>query len=73
MSLPRSLRTLSHVLALAALGASASLASEVRGSVRTLDGRPAPQAVVRPASVTLSSEEVTGPEGRFRFDLPDGS
>jgi len=73
MSLPRSLRSLSHLLALSALGASPSLATEVRGSVRTLDGQPVSLAVVRLASLTLSREEVTGPEGRFRFDLPDGS
>jgi vitamin B12 transporter len=71
MSLPRSLRTLSH-LALVAWGASSSLAAEVHGSVRTLDGRPVSQAVVRLTSAALTREGVTGPEGRFRLDLPDG-
>jgi len=73
MSLHRSTRTLFHLLAIAACGASTVVASEVRGAVRTLDGRPVSQAVVRLASAATSREVVTGPEGRFALDLPDGS
>lgn len=72
MSLPRSLRTLS-LLVLVACGASSSLAAQIHGSVRTLDGRPVSQAVVRLTSAALAREGVTGPEGRFSIDLPDGS
>lgn len=73
MSLQRSSRTLFHLLAVTVLGASSVVASEIRGSVRTLDGRPVSQAVVRLASAAMTREVVTGPEGRFELDLPDGS
>lgn len=73
MSLPRSTRTPFRLLSIAVLGASSVHASEIRGSVRTLDGRPVSQAVVCLTSAALSREAVTGPEGRFGLDLPDGS
>ncbi len=73
MSLHRSSRTLFRLLFIAAFGASGVSAAEVRGSVKTLDGQPVSQAVVRLASAALSREAVTGPEGRFALELPDGS
>ncbi len=73
MSLHRSRRTLFHLLAVTVFGASSVVASEIRGSVRTLDGRPVSQAVVQLTSAALSREAVTGPEGRFGLDLPDGA
>ena len=73
MPLHRSTRTLSHLLALLVFGACGTLAGEIRGTVRTLDSRPVSQAVVRLTSAAVSREGVTGPEGRFSLDLPDGS
>jgi len=73
MSLHRSSRTFFHLLLAAAFGASSVSAAQIHGSVRTLDGQPVSQAVVRLTSSAVSRESVTGPEGRFNLELPDGS
>ncbi len=73
MSLHRSSRTLSRLLLAIALGASGVSAAEIHGSVRTQDGQPVSQVVVRLSSPTLSHEAVTGALGEFSLDVPDGS
>ena len=73
MSLHRSSRTLSRFLLATAFGASGVSAGEIHGSVRTQDGQPVSQAVVRLSSPALSHEAVTGALGEFSFDVPDGS
>ena len=56
-----------------AFAPSGASAAEVTGSVRTLNGLPVSQAVVRLASPTAAHEAVTGPQGEFNIDLPEGS
>ncbi len=73
MSLHRSSRILFGLIIAAAVGASSVAASEIRGLVRTQDGRPVSQAVVRLSSPSASHEAVTGARGEFRLDLPDGT
>lgn len=53
--------------------ASPIQAAEVKGSVATPDGLPVSQAVVRLSSDSLSRETVTGAQGTFALDLPEGS
>jgi vitamin B12 transporter len=74
MSLHQSKRTLfRHLLLLVtALGAKSASAAQVHGSVR-LEGHPVSQAVVKLTSPASSREFVTGPEGGFNVELPDGS
>ncbi len=74
MTLHRSSRTLIRLTSLAAaFGASALSAAEISGSVRTQNGLAVSQAVVRLTSSTTSGEVVTGSQGEFKVDLPDGS
>ena len=74
MTLPRSSRTLFRFSSLAAvLSASVLSAAEISGVVRTQNGLPVSQAVVRLTSSTTSREVVTGSEGEFSAHLPDGS
>lgn len=56
-----------------ALAAASAPAAEVKGSVATPDGLPVSQAVVRLSSDTVSREAVTGAQGTFALDLPEGS
>ncbi|MBK5254497.1 MAG: hypothetical protein JJE39_00545, partial [Vicinamibacteria bacterium] len=78
MSLNQSTRTPFRfarlVVALAgALSTSSVSAAEVRGSVTTEDGLKVSQAIVRLTSSTVSREVVTGSQGEFHLDLPDGT
>ena len=73
MSLPRFSRTLFRLALLAGLAASAVSAAEISGLVKTQNGLPVSQAVVRLTSSVTSREVVTGFQGEFSADLPDGS
>ena len=71
-SIVRSLTTAAAILA-GGLGASSAEAAEVSGVVRTQDGRPVSQLVVRLTSGSVSHDVITGSRGEFNVDLPDGS
>ncbi|MEO8360662.1 MAG: TonB-dependent receptor [Vicinamibacteria bacterium] len=78
MSLHQSTRTfrrfgLIPLTALIMIAASEASAAEVKGAVRTQNGLPVSQAAVRFASPLLSREVVTGSQGEFTVDLPEGS
>jgi vitamin B12 transporter len=73
MSLHRVNRFLSRAFAIVALSVSTLEAAEIRGSVHTRDGLPVSQAVVRLTGSSVTREAVTGSQGEFTFDLPDGS
>lgn len=78
MSLHRSARTLRRFslvafAALSAIAPSAVSAAEVKGAVKTQNGLPVSQAVVRLASASIAREVVTGSQGEFTVDLPEGS
>ena len=73
MSLHRSSRTLFRFTLLAIFGVSTVSAAEISGAVRTQNGLPVSQAVVRLTSSATSREVVTGTQGEFRLDLPDGT
>lgn len=73
MSLSRNSRSFLILFGLSALSAAAASAAEVRGFVKTRDGLPVSQAVVRLRGSAGTHEAVTGASGEFRLDLPDGS
>ena len=73
MSLHRSSRTLFRFALLAAFSVSTVSAAEISGAVKTQNGLPVSQAVVRLTSSKTSREMVTGTQGEFRLDLPDGT
>jgi vitamin B12 transporter len=73
MSPHASLRTLFHFAFIAAAFAPGASATEIRGTVRTQNGQPVSQAVVRLAGPGTAHEAVTGSLGEFQLDLPEGS
>jgi vitamin B12 transporter len=73
MSLSRSFRTLCRFALLVAIGAPRASAATVHGVVKTQAGQPVSQVVVRLSNAAAAHEAVTGSQGEFHMDLPDGS
>lgn len=73
MTFSRSLRTFFRFSLLGAFVAPDASAALIRGSVKTLAGQPVSQAIVRLSNAAASHEAVTGSQGEFHLDLPDGS
>jgi vitamin B12 transporter len=54
------------------LAAASARAGTLTGSARTADGRPLPHVVIVARGAAGTASVVTGPEGRFRVELPAG-